>query len=77
MTLEGFDALHRLGMIFDNVMFDDLSAIKVSAKEADLQVGPGPFNLPVTGPDVKISGHAGPGAKNSCEGKFVPFQEPE
>ncbi len=77
VTFEGFDAMHRLGMTLDGVLFDDPSAIKVSAKDADLQIGNGLFNLAVGGPDVKIAGHAGAGAKNSCEGKFVPFPEPK
>jgi polygalacturonase len=73
VTLEGFDATHKLGMLFDNVVFDDPAAIKVTAKEANLQVGPGPFNLEVTGAGVKVAGHPGAGAKNSCSGKFIPF----
>jgi polygalacturonase len=65
VTLQGFDAMHRLGMIFDNVVFDDPSAIKVGAKEASLQVEPGPFKLEVAGPGVKIAGYAGAGERNS------------
>jgi polygalacturonase len=73
VTLDGFDAAHKLGMIFDNVVFDDLSKIKVTAKDANLRIGPGPFNLPVAGAGVQPTGHAGDGAKNSCTGKFVEF----
>jgi polygalacturonase len=73
VTLDGFDATHKLGMLFDNVVFDDPGAIKVTAKDANLQAGPGPFNLDVTGAGVKLTGHPGEGAKNSCAGKFVPF----
>lgn len=76
VTLEGYDTAHRLGMAFDNVVFDDPAAIQVKAKEADLKVGPGPFNLAVSGEKVKLTGKAGTGAKNSCAGKFVPFPEP-
>jgi polygalacturonase len=75
LTLEGFDAEHRLDMLFDNVVFDDPGAITVSAKEADLRVGPGAFSLAVTGPAVNVTGNAGASPKNSCEGKFVPFPE--
>jgi polygalacturonase len=75
VTLDGYDGTHRLGMIFDNVVFDEPGAIKIEAKEADLKLGPGPFNLPVTGPGVNLMGKPGNGPKNSCEGKFVPFPE--
>jgi polygalacturonase len=77
VTLEGFDAAHKLGMNFDNVIFDDPGRIKVSAKEANFETGPGPFNLPLEGTNVKVTGHAGSGQKNSCEGKFVDFAEPK
>ena len=75
VTLDGFDAAHRLGMLFDNVVFDNPGAIKVTAKDADLTVGPGPFNLPIAGSEVKLTGKPGKAAKNSCEGKFIPFPE--
>jgi polygalacturonase len=73
VTLDGFDAAHRLGMTFDGVVFNDVSKIKVSAKEADLTLGPGPFNLKVEGAAVKIEGKAGSGAGNGCADKFVDF----
>jgi len=77
VTLDGFDGAHRLGMVFDNVVFDDPGAIQVSAKNAELKVGPGPFNLPIRGNsnEVRIHGNSGAAARNSCEGKFVPFPE--
>jgi polygalacturonase len=73
VSLEGTDADHRLGIQFDNVVFDDPGAIVVSATEADVKVGPGPFNLKVTGEDVKVTGSPGKGAPNACTGKFVDF----
>ncbi|HEX4810697.1 MAG TPA: glycosyl hydrolase family 28 protein [Bryobacteraceae bacterium] len=73
ITLEGYDAAHRLGIQFDGVEFDDAQAIQVSAMHADVKVGPGPFNLGVAGEDVTVSGRAGPGSENACGGKFVGF----
>ncbi len=73
VTLEGLDKSHRLGIQFDNAIFDSPAQIKLSAKHADIKVGPGPFNLMVAGEDVSITGKTGPGAKNACTGKFVPF----
>jgi polygalacturonase len=72
VTLNGFDAAHPLGMNLENVSFDNLAAIKVTAKDAVLRVGPD-FNLPVSGPNVNLWTTLGNPAKNSCEGKFVDF----
>jgi polygalacturonase len=73
VTLQGTDAEHRLGIQFDNVVFADPSSIKVEAEHADVKVGPGPFNLQVTGDEVKVTGTPGKGVKNACAGKFVDF----
>jgi polygalacturonase len=71
LTLQGYDAQHRLGMIFDNVHLDSPEKIKVAAEQADLVYGPGPVNLKVTGPDVKVTGSPSAGKPNACTGKFV------
>ncbi len=76
VTLEGLDETHRLGIQFDGVVFDDPAAIQVSARHADIRIGPGAFNLQVTGPDVTVSGRAGKSATNACTDKFVAFPLP-
>ena len=76
VTLEALDEAHRLGIQFDNAVFDDPESIKVSAKHADVKVGPGPFNLTVRGTDVNVVGAPGRAAGNSCSGKFVEFPPP-
>jgi polygalacturonase len=73
VTLEGLDAAHRLGIRFDGVLFDDPANIQVSAKHAEVDTGPGAFNLKVTGTDVTVTGSAGKSVKNACTGKFVDF----
>jgi polygalacturonase len=73
VTLEGYDAEHRLGMQFDNVVFGDPQQIKISAKHADLRPGPGAFNLQLSGDDVNVLGTPGKAARNACSGKFVDF----
>jgi polygalacturonase len=73
LTLQGYDAQHRLGMSFDNVQFDSLKDIKVFAEQADLVYGPGPVNLTVAGTDVSVTGAPGKGKPNACTGKFVPI----
>ena len=71
ITLDGFDALHHLGMVFDNVQLDTPGAVKVSADHGDFVLGPGPVNFVPGGEDVRITGASGKGAPNACEGKFV------
>jgi polygalacturonase len=73
ITLDGFDAAHRLGMQFDNVTLSNPTEIKVIGTHADLSLGPGPVNFHPAGDDVRESGSPGKGAPNACEGKFVPF----
>jgi polygalacturonase len=73
VMLEAIDAAHRLGIQFDNVVFADPGKVRVSAKHADVKIGPGAFNLKIAGEDVTSSGKAGEGTGNACAGKFVPF----
>ena len=73
VTLDGLDGAHRLGIRFDNVVFDDPGRIRVTARYADVKIGPGPFNLKVEGEDTTVTGTPGTGPKNACTGKFVDF----
>jgi polygalacturonase len=73
VSLEGLDETHRLGIAFDNVVFDDPASIKVSGSHADVKVGPGPFNLKVEGKQVVVTGTAGKATPYNCEGRFVAF----
>jgi polygalacturonase len=73
LTLEGYDATHELGMTFDGVTLASPPSIKIAAKFANLELGPGPVNFLPTGEDVRITGKPGDGKPNSCEGKFVPL----
>src|SRR6185503_4794743 len=73
VILEGYDERRRLGMTFDNVVFDDPSKIKVSEGHVSIAKGPGPMNLDVTGEDVHVAGTTSDAPANSCVGKFVPM----
>jgi polygalacturonase len=73
ITLDGFDAAHRLGITFDNVALDDPAETKISGIHALVTLGPGPVNFRPAGDDLKIAGEPGQGAPNACEGKFVPL----
>jgi polygalacturonase len=73
VTLEGLDAKHKLQLHFDNVSFDSLFKVRVSAAHADVTVGPGSFPLPLQGDDVTVTGLLQPSAPNACTDKFVPF----
>jgi polygalacturonase len=74
VTLEGFDATHRLGITFDNVFLDAAAASKFAASHANVTQGPG-TNFEASGDDVHIAKEPGNAARNTCEGKFVPFPE--
>jgi polygalacturonase len=73
ITLDGYDAKHRLGMQFDNVYLDPPLVGKVSASYADFTLGPGPVNFKPAGDDVTVTGTPGNGAPNACKDKFVPM----
>jgi polygalacturonase len=73
ITLDGFDATHKLEMRFDNVIGDVPGELKISGAHVALAVGPGPMNLPIAGDDVTVTGARGAGSPNSCANKFVPF----
>jgi hypothetical protein len=73
ITLDGFDAAHRLGITFDNVFLDDAHSSKFTATHAVITEGPGGLNFRVTGDDVRVLENSGKASRNTCEGKFVPF----
>jgi polygalacturonase len=73
ITLDGFDATHRLGMIFDGVTLDPVSGFQIEAAHADLAFGPGPVNFVPTGDDVHVVGQAAGGGAHACGDKFVPM----
>jgi polygalacturonase len=54
ITLEGFDATHRLQMNFDDLTISGTA--KIRANNADFTLGPGPVNFPISGNDVHVSG---------------------
>ena len=76
ITLDGYDAAHRLGIQFDGVTLDVPDAIKILAVHADIQLGPGAANFRPSGDDVKVTGTPGKEAPNACADKFVLFPVP-
>ena len=75
IELNGFDAKHRVGIQFDGVLStDNSSRYTASIKHADITLGPGAVNLPLSGgEDSTLHGSAATGSPASCEAKFVPF----
>lgn len=71
ITLDGYDAAHRLGLSFDNVILDSPSLVKLLASHAAITLGPGPVNFRPLGEDVTIAGEPGKTAANACSEKFV------
>jgi polygalacturonase len=75
ITLDGYDAAHRLSIRFENVVLEDPAKVKVSAVHAQVTMGPGPVNFAPAGEDVSIKGQPGRAPDASCVGKFVKFPE--
>lgn len=73
ITLDGYDAAHRLGMKLDNVILDDPAETRISAVHARIHLGPGPVNFRPSGDDVVVTGSPGQGKAYNCSGKFPPF----
>lgn len=76
LTLNGFDAAHKLGMLFDNVTFADLAKIKVISEYADLVLSDGSTDFHPGGEDVRVTSRGGKGTPNACQEKLVPFPLP-
>ncbi len=73
LTLNGYDAAHKLGMTFFNVTLADPDKIKVVAEHADLTFGGGSTDFHPKGEDVRVRTGAGNAKPNSCQEMFVPF----
>jgi polygalacturonase len=74
ITLEGYDAQHRLGIAFDNVQLDDASLTAATASHAEVILGPGPVGFVPTGGDVQVKDlRTGSGHPIACDARFVPL----
>jgi polygalacturonase len=73
VILQGYDAARPLRMSWDDVVFDQASKIRVTAKNAVIAQGPGPSNLPIAGDNVQVTGTTTSAPQLDCERKFVPF----
>lgn len=73
VTLDGYDAAHRLGIQFDNVILDASASLEMIASHASVTLGPGPVNFRPVGEDVTLVGKPGAGTPNACAEKFVPL----
>ena len=71
VVLDGLDAEHRLGVLFDNVWFDDPSKIRLQASHGEIKTSS--FNLAIKGGDITVTDVPGAAAKNACSEKFVDF----
>ena len=73
LTLEGLDPAHRLGILFDNVVLEEPSQMKMQANHAVIHLGPGPVNFRPSGDDIAVTGEAGSAKPNACRDKFAPM----
>jgi polygalacturonase len=79
VTLDGFDAQHRLGVALDNVFADGLPASAIHASNAQISLGPRLGNLvsggEPSGEDVTVTPRPGSaaGAAIACNGRFEEY----
>ena len=78
ITLDGFDAAHRLRLTFDQVTLDVPESVQFTGSFAELTLGPGRVNFRPQGDGITITSPSGarPAGKSgaaSCNGKFVIF----
>ncbi len=77
ITLNGYDATHRVGIQFDGVLLDHPETYKFEVKHADVTYGPGPVNFKAAGEDSTEHGQGGKGTLLPCAAKFVDFPATE
>jgi polygalacturonase len=70
ITLEGYDAEHRLEITLNNVVLDAPAETKFQIVHAVVALGPGPVSFMPSGEDVQVTGHLGKARPNSCNDKF-------
>jgi len=74
ITFNGYSQADALGMKLDDVQLTDTGGYTYALKNANIQLGPEPANLQLTGGEnITVSGKAGKGAVASCSDKFVPY----
>ncbi len=73
LSINGYDAAHRIGIQFDGVTLDNPSTYQFQIKHADIAYGPGPVNFQLSGEDSTATGKPGAGTLLPCTDKFVPF----
>ena len=72
VTLEGYDADHIADLTLNNVVVDGIAPAGVKAAFADVKLGPGPVNIPITGDKVNVTNNVTTAAPpNPCTGKFA------
>ncbi|MGA8273154.1 MAG: pectinesterase family protein [Candidatus Sulfotelmatobacter sp.] len=75
VTLDGYDATHKLGVTLDNVFADGLPANAVHAANADVTLGPRLGNLTPTGEGVTVTQKpdSTSGKPVACEARFEDY----
>jgi polygalacturonase len=75
ITLDGFDASHKLGVALDNVFADGLPARVIESSHADVNLGPRLGDFIPAGEDVKIIQTPGStaGISVACDARFEEY----
>jgi polygalacturonase len=75
VTLDGFDAAHKLGVTLDNVFADGLPAGSIHSSHAEITLGPRLGNLIPNGEDLTVTQQTGStaGTPLPCDTRFEEF----
>jgi polygalacturonase len=76
ISFNGYAENYRVEATLDDVLLTDAANYSYSLHYADLHLGPGPVNLPLSGGvDTTVQGKPGRGTAASCVDKFVGFPQ--
>jgi polygalacturonase len=75
VTLDGFDATHKLDVMLDNVFADGVSASAIHASNADITLGPRLGNIIPNGEGALVTRHPGStaGVPVACDERFEEY----
>jgi polygalacturonase len=77
ITLDGYDAAHRLAIRFENVVLENPEAVKITAVHPAVVIGPGTANIAPAGEDVTIKAQPGGFKGSRARAKVLTFPSRE
>jgi polygalacturonase len=73
ITLDGLDAQHPLGLLFDGLILNPSAGISVIAHHADIKIGPAGSDLRPSATGANVTSTSGRPTLTMCDQKFVAF----